>query len=289
MKKISRQILNITRAIAFYHISVGRPFPSAQLNQSTRLIRLNSRTEVANLYTNHTRGRGIEEQSPAGKEESQMNMLIRKPTNACRSRKFSDAKLVELHAHGLSIPKLAKELGVSQHPVRKRMCKLGLKANWKRGGVPRYERVGRRAFRCRICKRVKPLYQRNGTMCRSCSHHRWVSTTKGALRFRYCMKRFVARRKGIPFTLTFEDYTRVFDLQAGRDAYIGEQMCFDFGQGRSAETASLDRIDNDGGYTPGNVVFCRLDTNSKKNDQPKDQFMKQLALEFPEGGSISLG
>jgi len=35
--------------------------------------------------------------------------------------------------------------------------------------------------------------------------------------------------------------------------------------------------------------FCRLDTNAKKNDKPKDQFMKQLALKAPEIGSISLG
>jgi hypothetical protein len=94
------------------------------------------------------------------------------------------------------------------------------------------------------------------------------------------MKKSAARRKGIPFTLTLEDYTRVFDLQAGKDAYTGEQMCFDYGHGRSAATASLDRIDNDGGYTPGNVVFCRLSTNGKKSDQPPDEFMKQLTFNF---------
>ena len=108
-----------------------------------------------------------------------MSIPTMKSAKTCRNRKFSDAKLVELHSHGLSIPKLAKALGASQQPVRKRMCKLGLKANRKRGGVPRYEQVGCRAFRCRVCKTVKPLRQRNGTVCHNCSHKRWVSTTIG--------------------------------------------------------------------------------------------------------------
>jgi hypothetical protein len=102
------------------------------------------------------------------------------------------------------------------------------------------------------------------------------------------MKKSVARRKGIKFTLTFEEYKGLYDKQAGMDGYTGQQMAFDFGQGRSGATMSLDRIDNDEGYMNGNVKFCRLATNSKKKGKPVDQFMKQLALEFPEGSSISL-
>ena len=86
-----------------------------------------------------------------------MNVQTIKPTIICRTRKFSDARLVELHSRGLSIPKLAKELGVSQQPVRKRMCKLGLRANRKRGGVPLYERVGRRAFPLPVLRKGQTL------------------------------------------------------------------------------------------------------------------------------------
>jgi hypothetical protein len=95
------------------------------------------------------------------------------------------------------------------------------------------------------------------------------------------MKKSVARRRGIPFTLTFEDFKGLYEQQAGRDGYTGEQMSFDFGQGRSRATASMDRIDNDGGYTPGNVVFCRLATNGKKSDKPRDKFIEQLKFNFP--------
>ena len=103
------------------------------------------------------------------------------------------------------------------------------------------------------------------------------------------MKKSVARRKGISFTLTFEDFRRQYEEQAGKDAYTGEQMCFDYGQGRSAATVSLDRIDNEKGYTPGNVAFCRLSTNGKKQDRPPDEFRKQLTLNFPEPNQSAPG
>jgi hypothetical protein len=172
------------------------------------------------------------------------------------------------------------------------LCNLlcfGLKANCKGGSIPRYKKVGTNKFRCAGCRKVKPLRHRKGTICRKCHHERWVSTRLGALRFRFSMKKCHARRKGIAFALTFEDFKGLYEQQAGRDGYTGQQMAFDFGQGRSGAKVSLDRIDNEKGYTPDNVVFCRLDTNAKKNDRPKDQFVKQLALEVPEGGSISLG
>jgi hypothetical protein len=59
-------------------------------------------------------------------------------------------------------------------------------------------------------------------------------------------------------------------------------MSFDFGQGTSGATVSLDRIDNDKGYMNGNVKFCRLATNSKKKGKPVEQFLMQLSLNFPE-------
>jgi hypothetical protein len=115
-----------------------------------------------------------------------------------------------------------------------------------------------------------------------------VSTCEGALRRRFTTKRCHARRRAVPFTLTFEEYKSLYDKQAGKDGYTGQQMVFKFGQGRSAATGSLDRIENEKGYTPGNVVFCRLDTNGKKSDKPKEQFVKQLNLDFPETNDTSV-
>jgi hypothetical protein len=211
-----------------------------------------------------------------------MNISTVNPTNACGRRKFTDETLVELHSHGLSIPELAMQLGVSRQPVRRRMKKLGLKANCKRGGVPKFEKVGADEFRCAGCRKIKPLRLRHGRKCYKCTLEKYVSTREGALRRRFTTKRCHARRKGIPFTLSFEYYRGLFEQQAGKDGYTGEQMSFDFGQGRSGATVSLDRIDNDKGYMNGNVKFCRLATNSKKKGKPVEQFLMQLSLNFPE-------
>jgi len=209
-----------------------------------------------------------------------MNTSTISPSKPCTRRKFTDERLIELHSHGLSITKLAIQLGVSQPPVYIRMKKLGLKSNCKRGGVPRYEKVGTEEFLCAACKRIKPLRQRHGRKCQRCTYEKSVSTTEGARRRRFIMKKCHARIKGIPFTLTFEEYKGLCDKQAGIDGYTFKQMAFDFGQGRSGATQSLDRMDNEQGYTPDNVVFCRLDTNGWKKDQPRDQFVKQLPLKF---------
>jgi len=80
--------------------------------------------------------------------------------------------------------------------------------------------------------------------------------------------------------VTLEGFKRLYERQAGKDGYTGEQMAFDFGQGKSGATGSLDRIDNEKGYTPDNIVFCRLATNAKKNDRPVGQFIEQLKLDF---------
>jgi hypothetical protein len=208
------------------------------------------------------------------------SILTISPTKAPGNRKFSDERLIELHSQGFSIPKMAMQLGVSQQPVRDRMKKLGLKANWNRGGVTRYEKVGSDAFRCSACRKVKPLRQRNGTKCHKCTSEKTVSTKKGALRYRYIMKKSVAQRKGIPFNLKLEDFERLYEEQAGKDGYTGQQMAFDFGQGRSGATVTLDRIDNEKGYTPFNVMFCRLATNSKKGNRPVGRLIEQLEFDF---------
>ena len=59
-------------------------------------------------------------------------------------------------------------------------------------------------------------------------------------------------------------------------------MVFDFGVGRSKHTVSLDRIDNDQGYTPNNCVFCSLSVDGGKKGQPSFQFMKQMSFNFPD-------
>jgi hypothetical protein len=209
-----------------------------------------------------------------------MNALIVSPAKPQPNRKFTDEQLVEVHSKGLSTPKVAEQLGVSRQSVCKRLKKIGLEANFKPGGVTRYEKAGSEHFCCSSCGRDKPLRQRHGTSCNKCHDAQRINTTEKALRHRYNKKKSYAKQSGIPFTLTFEEYKRQYAEQDGRDGYTGEQMSFDFGHGLSRATVTLDRIDNDRGYTHGNVMFCCMATNAKKGNRPVRRLIEQLKLDL---------
>ncbi len=211
-----------------------------------------------------------------------MNVPAVNLTKAHRNSKLKGNGGAPPHSQSHSCSRLAKRSAPSRKIVCNRRKNKCVRSNCKRSGVPRYEKVGPKHFRCASCGKVKPLHQRDGTMCRNCRHRRWVSTIEGALRFRFIQKKCRARRKGVQFSLTFKCFKQLWEEQAGKDGYTGEQMAFEFGQGRSGATVSLDRIDNEKGYTPDNVKFCRLSTNGKKKDLPVDQFVRQLTLNFPE-------
>src|ERR1019366_9496141 len=111
-----------------------------------------------------------------------------KQTAACKSptggrRKLPYEEIQRLREQGLSTPKLAKQLGVSQRPVCTSTKKLDLVAEGKPGPLPRYEKVGSKHFRCASCKRVELLQQRAGRICHKCRNKLRVSTLEGALHY----------------------------------------------------------------------------------------------------------
>jgi hypothetical protein len=62
-------------------------------------------------------------------------------------------------------------------------------------------------------------------------------------------------------------------------------MTFEFGHGLSGATVTLDRVNNERGYTIDNVVLCRLSTNAKKGNRPVERLIEQLELDFSGGVS----
>lgn len=176
--------------------------------------------------------------------------------------------------------KTRKPKSAGQHRQKKR----DQKAKCKRRRTTKYEKVGKDRFRCQSCERVKPLTTRVGCYCSNCKIKKYISTIPGALRFRYINKKSVAKRNGIPFTISFEAYKEQFEKQQGKDGYTGKQMFLDFGHGRSALTITLDRIDNNKGYVEGNIKFCCLNINAKKGKRPVEMLYAQLELNFPDEG-----
>ena len=88
--------------------------------------------------------------------------------------------------------------------------------------------------------------------------------------------KFVAKAKSssdrnIPFMLSFSEYKRL--LKTKKCYYTGVELTFEKNQPNSF---TIDRIDADRGYVPGNCVACSYIMNQKK----KDLTMNDLRLMF---------
>lgn len=79
------------------------------------------------------------------------------------------------------------------------------------------------------------------------------------------------RSRDIPWDITIEDLDIQWERQQGRCAYTGWPL--EFGTNSTEQTASLDRRDSSGGYTPDNIQFVHKDVNVMKTDLTEDRFL----------------
>lgn len=101
--------------------------------------------------------------------------------------------------------------------------------------------------------------------------------TRGQLSKKFNSKKLNAKNKGIPFTLTKEQYINMYTFHNGFCDYTGEPMSTD----RLADDyVSLERVDSNTGYTASNVCLIRSDVNQLKGASfdcvSKEGFTKAL-------------
>ena len=98
--------------------------------------------------------------------------------------------------------------------------------------------------------------------------YRHRRTFKGTISNKRAYARKNAKAKGFEFGLTTDYLTELWNKQDGKCALSGADMGF-IGTGWSA--ASIDRIDPDRGYMPGNVQWtCWRINDAKANMQNSD-------------------
>ena len=178
-----------------------------------------------------------------------------------------DTRLVELHTLGMHTTELADVLGVSQTTVKNHLRALGLRANGRLNITSSGD-----AAMCRKCRLVRPLslfYPKSAT-CKPCVHaangerlNRSLNSYIGA---RFATIKVHARRRGIEFSITKDEWFRQYNDQSGLCFYTDERLRCRVGEGHSQSAMSADRMNNDVGYRNGNVVFCTYRANACKHD-----------------------
>lgn len=132
--------------------------------------------------------------------------------------------------------------------------------------------------KCPACKLIKKRHEfaickhnQDGcsSYCRECASE-WQKFKRGK-RNRWKIAGYVAKHRGLSFTLTEQEYNDLIAPDACH--YCDEAL---------PKTGGLDRIDNARGYEPGNVVPCCLPCNRIRGDNFTHEEMMELAPSIRE-------
>lgn len=129
---------------------------------------------------------------------------------------------------------------------------------------------------CVHCKVEKSAedFREGRTSCKACESEK--STSRRHKRpiheaIRNAKRR--ARDKGLDFDLCVSTIESIIRRQEHKCFYTRTHLHVECGGARATQI-SLDRVDNDRGYTPGNIVVAALAANRARNDATVDQFME---------------
>lgn len=107
------------------------------------------------------------------------------------------------------------------------------------------------------------------------------------LRGSYLSKmRLLSARRGRPFTVDVKFLWELFQKQDGKCALSGVPIHFSPDYAKWNQTASLDRIDSNGGYTPDNVQWVHKDLNRMKSNFTQEQFIEYCTMVAKKAGNI---
>lgn len=150
---------------------------------------------------------------------------------------------------------------------------------------------GGSAARCNTCKatteqryhqsdkgkqRKETYYRDHGDVIRARANRQHHERCQDAP-YLFITARRRAKRSNIPFTITQEDVVIPLDCPV-----LGIPLKFTLG-GRTNNTPSLDRIDNNRGYVPGNVAVISWRANFMKRDLTVAEIHQLYEYVTPQG------
>lgn len=105
----------------------------------------------------------------------------------------------------------------------------------------------------------------------------WKGTKDIPLSYFTALKSAAAKR-GYEFTISIQDLQKLLENQGGRCALTGQRLAIGKGIRPSNQTASVDRIDSNKGYTLGNVQWVLKEINFMKQTLSQDRFLELAKL-----------
>lgn len=143
-----------------------------------------------------------------------------------------------------------------------------------------------KSYLCKECgtEEKSLFYETNMSTCKPCIRdrnkvnyskltskqraHKIQRTSKwqddNMLRYRFISARGRAKHKNIEFSITLEDLQQQLEVQRGKCFYTGKEMRI--ARNERNTTVSIDRMNNDLGYTKTNIVLCCSIINNMKTD-----------------------
>jgi phage FluMu protein Com len=136
---------------------------------------------------------------------------------------------------------------------------------------------------CKVCGKILPLsmfsvngngyYERDCKKCKALRGKKLYQSGKASGSEKYWGVRLRTMRKnaelrGLSFALTIEDIKTHQDRQKNRCWYTGKPM----------KCPSVDRIDNDRGYSPDNIIMCENSINIFRGNRDRFEFIDLCKL-----------
>jgi len=146
-----------------------------------------------------------------------------------------------------------------------RKCKQSLNVsefNLRSGPQAEKEgRAGQPYGQCKSCKRKAKVKETDGDLAHALRALLWGGGTRD--------RKVHSRKELVP-----EDLYEIYTRQRGRCALTGFELTAIRGKGRIQTNVSLDRIDNDLGYTKDNIQLTCAKANEMKGDGDGETLLK---------------
>ncbi len=133
------------------------------------------------------------------------------------------------------------------------------------------------SVRCPACQKRRLIKRKDHAVahadmpCRKCSDHRPTEIYRGFRMSWFRRYEYNAKMRSKPWDLTTDEAVDAFARQGGRCALSGVLLTTD-GPFNDI-TASLDRIDNDLGYSKDNIHWIHKGLNLMRGDMPLPEFV----------------